>query len=71
MQGYEHIVLNAAPDALAHTKYLYTEVSKDDLYEGMTIHNDYIQFLTDKGFEVIKEEYDGPDGNVLLKNKAW
>jgi FkbM family methyltransferase len=70
LQGVEPKVLQAAPNALKQTKYLYTEVSLVENYEGLVVYKDYRGFLESLGFEVVSEGIYWEDGgNVLFKNK--
>jgi FkbM family methyltransferase len=70
MQGYEPIVLMNSPNALKITKYIYTEVSTMENYEGMILYPEYKRFLESSGYEVIYEGLEWSDGgNVLFENK--
>ena len=68
IQGAEPKVLKNAPNILKNTKYIYTEFSIIELYEGVDLYDKYISFLNDNGFIVIDEERWTDSGNVLLKN---
>lgn len=70
MQGYEPVVLMSAPTTLSRTKYLFTEVSLIETYEGVMKYPEFKEFLLSNGFEVVAEELPWVDmGNVLFKNK--
>jgi hypothetical protein len=70
LQGAEPLVLRAAPTILSKTKYLYTEVSLIEMYEGIETYDTYKQFLINSGFEILFEDISCADqGNVLFKNK--
>jgi FkbM family methyltransferase len=70
MQGNEPNVLMHAPNILAKTKYLYTEVSYVETYENVILWNDFKTWLQEKGFEVIKKDGNTRDmGNMLLRNR--
>ena len=70
MQGYEPNVLMSSPDSLNITKYLYTEVSVLENYEGMILYPEFKKFLEFHGFEAIHEGLYWTDGgNVLFENK--
>lgn len=72
MQGYEPVVLQCSPKALAMTRFLYTEVSLVENYEGLVKYPDYKKFLEDNNFEVIEEGlYWADGGNVLFKNNSF
>jgi FkbM family methyltransferase len=70
MQGAEPFVLRNAPHALSKTKYLYTEISLIETYEGVEKYGTFKTFLQDSGFDILGEELIYRDmGNVLLKNR--
>jgi FkbM family methyltransferase len=70
MQGSEPDVLKASTDVLKITKYLYSEVSTVENYEGQTTYEDFKSFLSSHGFEVVEEGlYWADGGNTLFKNK--
>lgn len=69
IQGYEPVVLKAAPNTLKATKILYTEVNLVEQYEGNILYPEYKQFLLDAGFEVLNEDLPWADsGNVVFRN---
>jgi FkbM family methyltransferase len=69
IQGAEPSVLKAAPKTLSRTKYIYTEVSLMELYEGVLLYKDFKKFMETQGFEVIHEDLPNNDqGDVLFKN---
>jgi len=69
MQGYEPIVLRDSLNSLNITKYLYTEVSILENYEGNILYPDFKIFLEENGFAVVYEELEWKDGgNVLFAN---
>ena len=69
MQGYEPIVLKSSPNTLKKTRYIYTEVSLIETYDGVMLYPEYKQLLIDNGFEVVTEDLPWKDmGNVLFKN---
>ena len=70
IQGAEPAVLKAAPLTLSRTKYIYTEVSLVENYEGVLLYNEYKAFMETNGFEVIHEDLPNKDqGDVLFRNK--
>lgn len=70
MQGYEPVVLMSSPISLSMTKYLYTEVSVVENYDGMILYPEFKYFLELNGFEAIYEGLEWVDGgNVLFENK--
>ena len=69
LQGYEPVVLRAAPNTLKVTKILYTEVNLVEQYEGNMLYPEYKQFLLNAGFEVFNEDIPWADGgNVIFRN---
>jgi hypothetical protein len=70
MQGYEPVVLMNSPNVLKITKYIYTEVSIMENYEGMILYPEYKRFLESSGYEIVYDELEWVDGgNVLFENK--
>jgi FkbM family methyltransferase len=69
LQGAEPIVLRASPIILSKVKYLYTEVSLLETYEGVELYAKFKNFIESSGFEVVHEDLPFKDmGNVLFKN---
>lgn len=69
LQGAEPSVLRNAPNMLKKTKYLYSEVSKIELYKNTELYPDFKQFLIDNNFAMVFEHLPWEDaGNVLFKN---
>ena len=69
MQGAEPSVLRNSPNALSMTKYLYSEVSKIELYKDTELYPSFKKFLEDNNFQVVFEDIPWEDaGNVLFKN---
>lgn len=69
MQGSEPNVLMKSIESLKKTRYLYTEVSLEELYEGTVLYPEYKKFLESNGFEVVFEDLPWTDGgNVLFRN---
>lgn len=68
LQGSEPQVLRAAPNIMKKTRYLFTEVSNIETYEGVEKYEDFKIYLSELGFEVMSEEMWPDMGNVLLKN---
>jgi FkbM family methyltransferase len=70
MQGYEPFVLKSSPKALAITKFIYTEVSLVENYEGLIKYPELKEFLESMGYSVVEEGlYWSDGGNVLFKNE--
>lgn len=71
LQGFEPVVLKAAPNTLKVTKILYTEVNLVEQYEGNMLYPEYKEFLLSAGFEVLREDIPWADGgNVVFKNTS-
>ena len=69
LQGSEPDVLLASPRILSKTKYLYSEVSVVENYDGQTVYSEYKDFLSKHGFKVVEEGlYWADGGNVLFEN---
>jgi FkbM family methyltransferase len=70
MQGAEPSVIQASLKTLTNTKFLYTEVSLIETYEGVMLYPDFKKLLIENNFEVVFEDLPHKDmGNVLFKNK--
>lgn len=69
-QGSEPLILAASPRSLKNTRYLYTEVSLIETYEGVVTYPKFKKFLENNDFEVIHEDFPWKDmGNILCRNK--
>lgn len=69
LQGSEPEVLMASK-LLHRIKFLYTEVSLKESYEGSILYNELKQFMINKDFEVHFEDNRWEDmGNVMFINK--
>jgi FkbM family methyltransferase len=64
VQGAEDLVFKGAQNILEKTKYIYTEYSNDELYEGQKTLVEILSFLPGKWTSI---ECEGD--NVLLKNE--
>ena len=71
LQGSEPQVLRASPNIMNKTRYLLTEVSNIETYEGVEKYEDFKTYLSGIGFEVMSEEMWPDMGNVLLKNNNF
>jgi len=71
LQGSEPQVLRASPNIMKQTRYLFTEVSNIETYEGVEKYEDFKTYLSGIGFEVMSEEMWPDMGNVLLKNNNF
>jgi hypothetical protein len=71
LQGSEPQVLRASPNIMKKTRYLFTEVSNIETYEGVEKYEDFKTYLSGIGFEVMSEEMWPDMGNVLLKNNNF
>jgi FkbM family methyltransferase len=67
-QGAEGDMIRGAFDTLKRTRYLYTEFSNYEMYDGQPNLNDILRLLP--GWEILKiYETSLRDDNVLLQNK--
>jgi FkbM family methyltransferase len=77
LQGFEPIVLPAAPKTLNNTKYIYCEVTMIEYYKNNIKYPEFKTFMINNNFEVLDEsEIYTPNGvinagNVLFKNKNF
>lgn len=70
IQGSEPNVLAASPKTMGITKYLYSEVSLIETYDGVIMYPDFKVFLENNNFEMVFEDLPWKDmGNVLYRNK--
>ncbi len=71
IQGNEVDMIDGGKESLRRTKYLYTEYSNCEMYNGQGTLNDIKQSLPD--FEVVHDfGINGPgEGNILFKNKRY
>lgn len=68
VNGSEMDLIIGGPRALSNTRYLYIEVSINELYKGQAHYNSIMKMLRE--FELISEHNFGENfGNVLLKNR--
>lgn len=69
VQGYEAHVLRGARETLKHIDYIYTEVNRDELYEGCARVGDLIAYLSD--FEMVMVNWAGGTwGDALFIRKT-
>ena len=69
-QGSEPVILAASPKTLANTRYLYSEVSLIETYDGVMMYPEFKVFLEKNNFEMVYEDLPWKDmGNVLYRNK--
>lgn len=69
-QGSEPLILAASPKSLANTRYLYSEVSLIETYDGVMMYPEFKIFLENNNFEMVFEDLPWKDmGNVLYRNK--
>ena len=70
IQGSEPVVLAASPKTLTNTRYLYSEVSLIETYDGVMMYPEFKVFLEKNDFEMVFEDLPWKDmGNVLYRNK--
>jgi FkbM family methyltransferase len=70
MQGYEPILLQNSPIAVSKIRFLYTEVSLIETYEGVIKYPEYKDWLLQNGFRIVFEDLPYKDmGNVLFEKQ--
>lgn len=62
IQGAENLMIAGGPVALSHTRYLFMEVEKEELYQGEGLRDDLVKLLP--AWEVIAEW----EFNILMQN---
>ena len=67
VQGAERELIEGGRATLARTRYLYTEYSDHELYEGQPTLAELLRLLP--GFAVVKRYSDRHQGDVLLRNR--
>lgn len=65
VQGAERDLVRGGAEALRRTRFLYTEYSDDELYEGQATFRELLALLPD--FEIVRRYHD----DVLLRNTAF
>ena len=65
IQGAENLMIAGGPVALSHTRYLFMEVEKVELYQGEGLRDDLVNLLP--GWEVLQEW----EFNILMRNPAF
>jgi FkbM family methyltransferase len=72
MQGYEVKALRGMADLLNGVKVIYTELCRDELYQGLVTREAYIHFLETKGFELISKlnENDLVSDGIFVNRKV-
>tara|TARA_B100000287_G_scaffold361451_1_gene354219 strand:- start:2844 stop:3488 length:645 start_codon:yes stop_codon:yes gene_type:complete len=69
MQGSENEVIQSSPNIVSNTKYIYSEVSLMEMYEGVPLIDEYKSNMNQLGFEVVWEDLPWQDmGDVLFRN---
>lgn len=69
MQGSEDEVIQSSKNIVSKTRYIYSEVSLMNMYEGVPLINEYKSNMKELGFEVIWEDLPWKDmGDILFKN---
>lgn len=73
LQGYELPALQGAINILPHIRFIYTEVCFIEAYEHQNQYPQVVQWLSERGFEVIGKDFDDVNdwffGNILCKNR--
>lgn len=66
-QGAEHLVLRGSIETLEQIDIIYTEVNRENIYDGCAMVQDIDYFLWDFGFEALEEKWVGGWGDKLYK----
>ena len=65
IQGAENLMIRGGQTALKHSRYLFMEVEKVELYEGEVLRDDLVSMLS--GWEVLQEW----EFNICMKNPEF
>lgn len=65
IQGAENLMIKGGPVALSHTRYLFMEIEKVELYEGEGLRDDLVSMLP--GWQVLNEF----EFNICMVNTAF
>lgn len=72
IQGYELEALKGATDLLKSVNYVYSEVSREELYEGCALMPDVEKYLTNLQFELKAVDWSGSTwGDALFERKIY
>jgi FkbM family methyltransferase len=69
VQGAEHLVVEGSSELLKYIKYIYMEVSYEEIYLGTMLFEDMVIFMKDKGFSVLEHKvspYNYNQGDCLF-----
>ena len=70
MQGSENEVIQSSKDIVSKTKYIYSEVSIMEMYEGVPLIDEYKKNMNELGFDVVFEDLPWEDmGDILFENR--
>lgn len=61
VQGAEGMVLEGATETLKHINVIYTEVNRDNTYEGNMLVGDMDKMLSEHGFVGLEEHWPSPE----------
>ena len=68
LQGYESVVIKAAPNTMKKTKFIYAEVSIIETYKGVMKYPEFVEMMKSIGFKVLGGELEAYEGNLLFEN---
>ena len=54
VQGAEHLVIEGASNLLKYIKYIFMEVSYEEIYLGTILFEDMVVFMKSKGFSLLE-----------------
>jgi 2-O-methyltransferase len=69
LQGAEGLVLRASPAILKTVQVIFTEIAAVKLYEGSELYSSFKRWLERQGFQVVREDWWGIEGNALFVRK--
>ena len=69
MQGSENEVIQSSKNIVEKTKYIFSEVSIMNMYDGVPLIEEYKSNMSELGFNVIWEDLPWKDmGDLLFEN---
>jgi len=67
MQGVEKETLEASPSILKTVKVIHSEISTNELYDGICLYGSYRQWMEGQGFQVVQEDMNNRDALFIRK----
>jgi FkbM family methyltransferase len=70
LQGSENEVIQSSKNIISKTKYIYSEVSIMEMYDGVPLIDEYKKNMNELGFDVVFEDLPWEDmGDILFENR--